>query len=201
MNTPTTTTVSLAEFGRMVGRSRSSIHELVQRGKLTAINGRIHPALGLVEFEKVRPRASVDPAPSPPAVAPGSNVGAYGAARARRESALADLAELDLRRQLHKVLDAAEVADVIAHAGTVFRATLEGLPNRLAPRLAGAHSEEAIAAILSEQIEAALTRLSLELGRLADEASTTVRAPAVRAPPADDGADLPADDGADLSTD
>lgn len=173
MDTPTTT-VSMAEFARMVGRSRSSIHELVQRGKLTAINGRIHPALGLVEFEKVRPRASVDPAPAPAtAPLPGSSVGDYGASRARRERAQADLAELQLRRELRQDLNAAEVLDVVRHASIVFRAALEQLPNRLAPRLAGAHNEEAIAAILSEQIENVLTQLSNDFGRFANAEEVT----------------------------
>jgi hypothetical protein len=173
MDTPTTTTVSLAEFGRMVGRSRSSIHELVRRGKLTAINGRIHPALGLVEFEKVRPRAIVESTP-PPAAPDGSTAGDYGSARAARERAEAGLAELRLQRELGAMLDRDDVLTVVADVATTVRVALEEMPNRLAARLVG-RSEHEIAALLTEEVRRILESLSLGFERIAAESRGSAR--------------------------
>lgn len=168
--TTTTTTVSVAEFARMVDRSRQSIHELIKRGKLTVINGRIYPELGKVEFaNNVRPRTS--PLRDEPAVGAAGPTTAptYSSARAREVTARASLAELDLAKQQREVLVASEVYGAINDATVVFRAGVEAFRDRMPSQLAALGADEAlITACLAEECARLIQTLSKDFARLAE---------------------------------
>lgn len=85
----------------------------------------------------------------------------------RRAKALADKAEADARKalrdervELGQLLQAAEVAAVIADATTTLRTALENLPGQIAPGLAAATTEEQARVLLTEAIEVRLGDLA-----------------------------------------
>lgn len=84
----------------------------------------------------------------------------YQQARARREHYQALAAQRDYEVSIGKLMDAGEVAAAVAAAGTVFRSTMESLPDTLAPQLAAERDESRARAILAESIEHALRELS-----------------------------------------
>jgi hypothetical protein len=159
----TTTTVSVAEFARMVGRSRQAIHELIQRGKLTAIGGRIHPALGRVEFEaNVRPRTSpLGQERGERDAAPSASPASYSDARAREVTARAQLAELELARQQRHLLQAADVYAAVEDAAATVRSIVQEWRSRMPPHIAAfGGDEDQIAAHLGIECDRLLQRLA-----------------------------------------
>lgn len=169
-----TKTVNLAEFGRLCSppRSRQQISNLVRAGRLSTINGRIFPPVGLAEMAKLRVRVRLPAAepeaafavPTAAAEASSSRGGDYQRHRAERESYAAERERIALERERRKLLPAAAVFDAVADAAGICRGTLEALPGRLAPRLmALAGDEPAMHALLTEAIEAALTGLAARL--------------------------------------
>ena len=168
-----TTTITLAAFADRVGRSRQAISELARRGKLTTFGSppRLHLGLALVEYEKIRPQARTAPTKATaPAPAMPDGVPAYSTSRAAREQYAAERERLALQREARELLPAAEIDAAVAEATTVCRTQLEGLPHRLAPRLAALGADEAQArALLAEGVEDALHGLCARLAGLASE--------------------------------
>lgn len=91
----------------------------------------------------------------------------------RRAKALADKAEADARKalrdeqiELGQLLQADEVAAVIADATTTLRTALENLPGQVAPSLAAATTEEQVRVLLTEAIETRLGDLARKFSQL-----------------------------------
>jgi excisionase family DNA binding protein len=170
-----TEAVSMAEFARRVGVSRPRISQLVAEGKLPATPGpkRLIPyAEGLRAWQVHRATATGQPLPggeerplSPTAVA-GSPPPAescpevdtavsYAVARARKESAKARLAELDLAEREGSLIPIDEVkADAVTVLGSL-RAVLLALPGRVALRCEGKSAAE-IEEVLSDHVNGML---------------------------------------------
>jgi len=87
-------------------------------------------------------------------------VSSYASSRAAREAYLARMAKLDFEERSGKLVDADQVRAQIFTLGRRVRDTLLGLPDRLAPVLAGQADQAVIHRVLSEEILASLNELS-----------------------------------------
>lgn len=99
---------------------------------------------------------------APPATDPGATrlVSSYAASRAAREAYLARLAKLEFEERSGKLVDADEVRAQIFGLGRRLRDALMGLPDRLAPVLAGQTDQAEVHRMLAQEILASLAELS-----------------------------------------
>lgn len=167
-----------AEYARhrkaagLPGSSREAVSKAVDEGRISTISGKIHPAIADAEWAK-NTRARVSPqaaaagddlplltvppaeppttagpaAASPVASAPAPDTG-YTAARARREQAEADLAEMNARKMRGDLVAWEDVARGGFEVGRDVRDTMESSVNALAAELAAEGSAERCAEIL-----------------------------------------------------
>lgn len=84
----------------------------------------------------------------------------YAASRAAREAYLARLAKLDFEERSGKLVDADQVRTQLFALGRRARDTLLGVPDRLAPILAGETDQAVVHRLLTEEIERGLAELS-----------------------------------------
>jgi hypothetical protein len=181
--------LSQRAYARRRGVSHTAVRKALATGRITAAaDGGIDAALADVQWsastdlskplnsvtgvpkKRRAPGAASDPLGSPgwedAANGASSEAGAprlvssYAASRAAREAYLARLAKLDFEQRSSKLVDADEVRAQIFALGRRMRDTLLGLPDRLAPVLAGQADPAAIHRILSEEILASLAELS-----------------------------------------
>lgn len=83
----------------------------------------------------------------------------YQKARARKESANADLAEMEARTRAGQLMETAAVMAAVADAGATIRTHLATLPTILAPQLAAMTDENQIRLLLEDNVEQALGEL------------------------------------------
>lgn len=84
----------------------------------------------------------------------------YQAARARREAANAELAEIELAERAGKLVEVARVESVLADALTTLRTGLESMGVLLSPQLAHESDPHEIRQIIDDHVHAALSELS-----------------------------------------
>jgi len=167
-----------AEYARhrkaagLPGGSREAVRKAVDEGRITLISGKIHARLADEEWER-NTRARVSPqaangaqdlvdqaagsgtqaavAPAPAAQAPTpvpvADTG-YTAARARREQAEADLAEMNARKMRGELVAFEDVARAGFEVGRDLRDTMSSAENALAAELAAEANADRCAEIL-----------------------------------------------------
>lgn len=170
--TTSTSLITLAAWSRSVGITRQAGWDLARRGKLTLINGRVHPDIAAAEYAKVRSQTRIDAAPAQAAPAPAAvdDGPSYARFRAEREGYAAQRERMALQREARELLPAAEVHDAIDDAAALCRTALEQLPDRLAPRLAAIGADEGAAhALLAVAVNDALRALADRLAGLDGE--------------------------------
>ena len=84
----------------------------------------------------------------------------YAASRAAREAYLARLAKLEFEQRSGRLVDADEVRAQIFGLGRRLRDALMGLPDRLAPVLAGETDQAEVHRLLAQEILTSLAELS-----------------------------------------
>lgn len=94
----------------------------------------------------------------------------YQLARARREEANANLAEIELAERAGELMQTSAVIAILSDAATTCRSMLETLPAILAPQLAALNNDHACRQLLEEHIGAALNELCDRLNGLQKEA-------------------------------
>ncbi len=94
----------------------------------------------------------------------------YQKARARKESANADLAEMEARTRAGQLMETAAVMAAVADAGATMRTHLATLPAILAPQLATMADENQIRLLLEDHIEQALGELVERLDKAGRDA-------------------------------
>lgn len=154
------------------GGSREAVRKAVDEGRISLINGKIHARLADEEWER-NTRARMSPqaagaAPAPVAAVPdlvdqvaGEEVNApaeptappvadtgYTAARARREQADADVAEMNARKMRGELVEWVAVTRGGFEVGRDLRDTMESAVNSLAAELASVSNAEQCAEIL-----------------------------------------------------
>jgi len=180
--------LSIRGYARHRGVSHTAVRKALASGRITAgANGMIDPALADGQWshstDLSKPRNSVNGVPrkrrapevaSDPIGSPGWEgspaapvesggprlVSSYAASRAAREAYLARLAKLEFEQKSAKLVDADEVRAQIFALGRRMRDTLLGIPDRLAPVLAGKADPAEIHRILSDELVASLAELS-----------------------------------------
>lgn len=92
--------------------------------------------------------------------AAGGQVLSYSDARARKETALAEQAELDLRQRKGELCSVADVERLLTDLGTKTRMIMENLPDRISPEITPVTDEARTHALLVERFEIVLTDLA-----------------------------------------
>jgi len=90
--------------------------------------------------------------------------GSYATARARKENAQADIAEMERDKQRGQLIERAAVAAAIEDIMTAVRQALEQQPHRIAPLLVG-NDLDYIRATLKQEINDVLALMSREFGQ------------------------------------
>jgi len=160
-----------AEYAVHRGCSAVAVHKAVKAGRISLIGDKIDPAVADIQWaantrarqpnvSKPAPaaddlvhQAETQPAPSAeppaaaavPAAAPESG---YGAARARREQAEADLAEMNARKMRGELVAFEHVARAGFEVGRDLRDTMSSAENALAAELAAEANADRCAEIL-----------------------------------------------------
>lgn len=147
---------SQAEFARIMGyNSRGYVTQLKQAGRLVIDDkGRVD-----IEASKIRIAETEDPSrddvrarhaakreaekpaaeqkPKKETKAKDPNAVSFSEARARKESAQAQQAEIELRKMLGELVSKADMQAAVADLVTNFRQTMENWPHNLAAELVG----------------------------------------------------------------
>lgn len=187
------TEVTQAEFARILGVERSYVTALKKAGRL------VLNAIGnvMVEESQARIAETADPGKASVAEMHAKKRGApnatgapeilpkteseddqddepgrpdYQAARARKELANAQLAEMEVRQKAGDLFDAAEALAIVADAGTVFRTALDSRRPLFVSQLAMMTDEAEIRVFIEEQDEHLLADLSARLAALGESA-------------------------------
>lgn len=125
------------------GSSLAAVQKALKTGRIVKTDGGIDPAgadsrweVGISHDAKVRRdvrRQSVQPVVGKQSAGSSHD---FMASRARREGALAEMAELELRRRVGSLMPTADVERIVAGMITTARSRLLMLPDKLAPRVA-----------------------------------------------------------------
>lgn len=169
-----------AEFARHIGKSKSYITALGKSGRLVlSESGRrvlVQETLALISDTQDPNRDDVrarwqqergDGAADPKTPEDEAASESYQAARARKETALANRAEMEAAELAGRLVPLDEVARAGADAGAALRATLEGWPAQWAAQFATMTDADQIFAVLTDEVHALLT----EFGRRVTAAS------------------------------
>lgn len=177
------TGLTIRGYARHRGVSHTAVRKALASGRIKReTDGSIDPSRAdeqwAVSTNLSKPRNSVigEPKPQSPTAAyaatrhdenasapqegPARLASSYAASRAARESYLARLARLDFEQRSGKLVDADEVRAQLFGLGRRLRDALMGVPDRLAPLLAGESNPPEVHRILSEELSVALTEVS-----------------------------------------
>ncbi len=112
------------------------------------------------------------------AIAPPAPDGALGErradAQARKESALADLAEMDVKQKRGELIPKADVDLALRSFAASVRARLDVLPDQLAPLVSPVTDLDEIHALLAEHCRSILSAVADDMGRAAQAAGRVV---------------------------
>ena len=150
--------VSQAEFARQAGYARSYVTQLKQSGRLV-MDGK----LVIVDQSLARIAATKDPNRDD------VTGDSFQSARATKEKYHALQAKADYEKSIGQLVEYADVKRVGAEIGITVRTALENMPDQLSAELAPIHDQEQIHALLVEQVEDLLHKLSDKLNALQDD--------------------------------
>lgn len=172
---PDNSSVTKAEYARLKGLNKSTVTRWAASGRLVLdTDGKVNLALS-----EARLAETADPTKEGVverhAHERGQEVGKPGASirtqrdssyakrigeSARREAALADIAEMDRDLQLGRLIERAQVERALADCVVAARQTLERIPDRLMIQLAAESDPEKVHELLSREISAACQQIS-----------------------------------------
>ncbi|MDA8129666.1 MAG: hypothetical protein M0Z73_13350 [Betaproteobacteria bacterium] len=158
--------VTQAELARRLKVTRGAVSKAVKSGRITPDeDGLFDPAEAELQWiANSRPNVKATQSPAAKSRASG-----YADARARKENALASMAELRLAQAAGTLMEKSDVDFILADTGATLRALMENLPDRLAPLIVGLRDMEAIHAAISEAADHVLSELSAHCARRAAE--------------------------------
>ena len=162
--------LSKSAYARHRGVDEKAVRKAVTEGRISLINGKIDPAVADIQWAaNTRARAgsgagaaaavaggdlvaqALASAPADAGAqqpAPAAPVDGYNAARARREVADAETAEIQLKKLRGEILITADVARAGFEVGRDLRDAMESSVNSLAAELASVSNADAVADIL-----------------------------------------------------
>ena len=151
--------VKPAELARMLGVSKTAVSKALKCGRITLGDG------GLVDADVALEQLKSNTRPSTAHVSRNQK---YTAARARREHALANIAELRERELTGNLIRVDEVKNAANEAGIILRARLQTVTDRLPALLSGKTLEET-AAIIEVELDGVLVEVAGALDKAAPE--------------------------------
>ena len=163
--------ITRAEYARRRGCDPAAVTRAVQKGWITSIDGKIDPVVADVQWAaNARSRADSRPATelgaqlagraAPPGDGRPPREDDYFAARARRESAEAELAELKLQEALGQLGRADAVRSEAARLAAALRESLLQLPARLTPVLAAETDPAKLHDLLDTELRQVLAQIT-----------------------------------------
>ena len=162
--------ISQAEYARRRGVDPTSVRDAIRAGRITLVGGRVDPSAADMQWDRNTRRRvrAIDEKPaanayiqSPPRThsAPSDPAPDYNEARARREQAEAELAELKLAEQRGMLVRVEVVKNANARRVSAMREAFLQLPARVVPLLLADTSASAVDAVLKREIHGALQRV------------------------------------------
>lgn len=154
--------ITQAELARRLKVSRASVSKAVKVGRIVAdADGLFDPVEAEMQWlSNTRPSARARRKAGP---------GGYAEARARKESALARMAELRLAQAEGGLIEREAVEYALDSVGATLRALMDSFPDRVAPLVFQRQTVNEIHAILTEAGDDVLRELSAEMERRAKE--------------------------------
>lgn len=164
--------ITKSEYARRRGCDKSAVTRAVQNGWITEIDGKIDPVVADVQWAaNARSRTDSRPATAlgaqlagraPAAAAEGKppREDDYFAARARRETAEAELSELKLQETLGQLVRADTVRAETARLAAALRESILQLPARLTPVLAAESDPAKLHDLLERELHQVLAQLT-----------------------------------------
>ena len=162
--------MSKSEYARWRGCSNSAITRAKKENRISivVVNGKElvdQRASDLLWSGLTRPKAD---APRPPSTADTDasadldlgEAADYHSSKARIARADAELRELQLSRERGVVIARADVRKDLTDAAAIILAAMQGIPDRLAPLLVNQSDQARIRAIIADEIEQTLARIS-----------------------------------------
>jgi hypothetical protein len=165
------TLISLAEYARHRGVSRSAVSKAARVGRISLIDGKVDREVADIQWERrtdfhqsqrASRRRSAQIAAAGPS-APGgaaAYLGDESSPRARREAAQADLAELELAERRGELVSAQAVEQALATKILSVRESLDTLADRITPLLAAETDPVKVYALLRTEIRQVLEQLA-----------------------------------------
>jgi len=188
-----------AAFARAQGWNKSTVTRLKQAGRLVMVGGRVDVLASLARIEEtggmrddVAERHATERAKK--TAATGRETGGEGQrtgeaektapatdpdpargetradAQARKEAALADLAEMEVAQKRGELIPKDDVDTALRSLGASVRAKLDVLPDQLAPILVAVNDLDEIHALLAEHCRGVLSAVADEMKRAAEAA-------------------------------
>lgn len=99
---------------------------------------------------------------------PGSEAATFAESKARHQHFQASLAELEYRRRIGELVEAEDVRSNAFRTARLVRDALFGIPDRLAPVLAGERDQVRVHELLLKEITAVCDNLSREIGKVGE---------------------------------
>lgn len=160
--TPFKPFMSRSDFAAHIGVAKSYVTKLGHQGRLVMGQG---DNAERVDVEATK-RLLADTTGAPERANEAAQTPLFADAKDQREHYQAEMARLDYEERCGKLMPADQARAVVAMAATGLRSRLELLPDSLAPQLAASTDESHIRALLAGEIEAVLTELSHQFGKL-----------------------------------
>jgi phage terminase Nu1 subunit (DNA packaging protein) len=165
--------VTQSEFARLQKCDKAHISRLKSAGRLVLVEGKIDvDASRALLAQTAHPSYSKNAAnltqeahggAATHSAGKSTHIADFNHARARNETAKAELAEMESAKIRGSLVEAESVRLFAADLGATFRAALEVLPDRLASELVALQDVESIRAVLVENFEQVLADLSLKI--------------------------------------
>ena len=157
--------ITQAELSRRLKVSRPSVSKAVKSGRITPDEDRLFDPVEaeLQWLANTRPKAQ--------GIATKGNAasGGYAQARARKESALARMAELRLEQATGSLVQKEDVDFVLADFGEALRTKMEALPDRLTPQVMAARTQPKIYVTIASAANEILAEISDLMERKTEE--------------------------------
>lgn len=159
--------ITQAELARRLKVSRPSVSKAVKAGRITQDeDGLFDPAEAELQWlANTRPSASRGK----------PSASGYALARARKETALARMAELRMEQATGNLIERAAVDFALDDLGATLRSLMDNLPDRLSPLIHASQSMDEVHSIIAHAADEVLQELSDSMARKAAELSATAQ--------------------------
>jgi hypothetical protein len=162
--------IGLREYARRRGVTLGAVQKAIRAGRITPIEGKIDPEVANIQWERNTGSARSSPGPAAAPIAPAGRVKPrdgedgprFADVRARREAAMAELAELELAEKRGELVSAQAIERALATKILSVRESLDTLADRITPLLAAEADPAKVYALLRTEIRQVLAQLSNE---------------------------------------